>query len=640
MARAPGFVLLSLCAALARAQFELLGDPLALINTSKPLPPDSFSVDDKLLPCNNDLVLIDLDSDKSFTDFPPQFTLQKCSATSAATTRIQQFTFNQSAFPWGNQISLTQPPPYLFPNTCVDGGGMTINVSVYPWICRDPVDVQHANQWWAVSPSGRQIASKSVGPKYPQPVPEGLCVQAGKPGEVPALETGLVLSPCDDTNDAQHFTYNAADSTLRHVPTDLCVDAGVIGRVVKWDGGKWSTKRIVPHACPDAGNPALLPRDGGGSYVVGRTAINGSAALGDRLLVIGGDDNSNNMYYSDDCGVNWFCFDGPQPWTTFGVSYAPVLTLDALPGAPLIMGGGFDNQADGGKQLSTSLYYTFDGGADTWQRAPYDLPVPGVFPGLVAQDRASVYVFGGAATGFAVWSLDEATYQSAGFAQVPGSANAAGADVGRRVYVRGSASGGCFFATDFSPGDLWAGQRSATAPPISSSNAYAVARTAVGPWATYTAPWAPRASAAVVLSRDGTRVFVAGGADFAAGAPTGAALSDAWAVDATVCLLGAAGAVCSGHGAADAATVTCACAPAWQGDDRCGSCTAGNFGPACASTCPSVGASSRIKAGERNTRLEGDWAPSLVCGRIAETVQTAAHSAARVSSRRCRVMGP
>jgi hypothetical protein len=91
----------------------------------------------------------------------------------------------------------------------------------------------------------------------------------------------------------------------------------------------------------------------------------------------------------------------------------------------------------------------------------------------------------------------------------------------------------------------------------------------------------------VVSSADGTRVFVAGGADFAGGAPTGAALSDAWAVDATVCLLGAAGTVCSGHGVADATTVTCACDPAWQGDDRCGTCTAGTYGPTCASTCPS-----------------------------------------------------
>ena len=64
MARAAALLI---CATLARAQFQQLGDPLALINTSKPLPPDNFSVDDKLVPCNNDLVLIDLDSDKSFT---------------------------------------------------------------------------------------------------------------------------------------------------------------------------------------------------------------------------------------------------------------------------------------------------------------------------------------------------------------------------------------------------------------------------------------------------------------------------------------------------------------------------------------------------------------------------------------------
>jgi hypothetical protein len=53
--------LLPLFLAAARAQFVLLGDPLALINTSK--PGDGFSIQDKLVPCNKKLVLIDLDSD-------------------------------------------------------------------------------------------------------------------------------------------------------------------------------------------------------------------------------------------------------------------------------------------------------------------------------------------------------------------------------------------------------------------------------------------------------------------------------------------------------------------------------------------------------------------------------------------------
>ena len=273
------------------------------------------------------------------------------------------------------------------------------------------------------------------------------------------------------------------------------------------------------------------------------------------------------MYWSDDCGKTWRCYDGDQPWTTFGVSFAPLLTLDALPGAPLVMAGGFDNLAGGSVALSSSLYFTFDGGADTWLRGSYDLPFPGVFPGALTQDRRAVYAFGGQDEGFAVWSVDETNYNTTGFAMIPGSAYAQGADVGRRVHIRGAISGGCFFATDFSPGVLWGAQPRAAA--VSSSNQFSVAASAIGPWATFTAPWAPRASAAVVPSRDGFLAYVAGGVDFAEGVPTGGVLTDAWAVDAEVCLLGGNGEVCSGHGVASLDTVTCTCDPGFNGSPTC-----------------------------------------------------------------------
>jgi hypothetical protein len=112
-----------LLAPLASAQFTQLGDPLALINTSK--PEDGFSVQDKLVPCNGKLVLVDLDSDASFTASPPAFTLQQCGS-STASQRIQTFIVDPV---WG-QISLASPPPYLFPQTCVDGGGSAVNISV------------------------------------------------------------------------------------------------------------------------------------------------------------------------------------------------------------------------------------------------------------------------------------------------------------------------------------------------------------------------------------------------------------------------------------------------------------------------------------------------------------------------------
>lgn len=233
------------------------------------------------------------------------------------------------------------------------------------------------------------------------------------------------------------------------------------------------------------------------------------------------------------------------------------------------MAGGFDNLEGGGVALSSALYYTYNGGAGTWARGGYDLPVSGVFPGALSQDRSAVYVFGGEDVGFAVWAVDETNYNTTGFQQVPGSAYAQGADVGRRVYIRGAVSGGCFFATDFSPGVLWGAQP--RVPAVSSSKRFSVASSAAGPWTTFAdkAPWAPRASAAVVPSRDGTLAYVAGGLEFANGAPTGGELTDAWAVDAAVCLLGGNGEVCSGHGVPSLDTVTCACDPGYDGTPTC-----------------------------------------------------------------------
>lgn len=272
------FVALVLLAlAPADAQFaSLVGDPQALVNTSK--PGDGFSVQDRLLPCNGGVVLVDLDSDTAVTcnppDCPPPATLQHCS-TSAPSRRIQQWT----VAPVGpglafSQLTLTAPPPYFFAEgTCLDQGGVKANTSAYPWHCRNSTDAVHSNQWWSLGAD--RVYSNATG-KYPQ----SMCLSAGRPGEAPILEVGLTMQPCDADAGAQNFANSVADGTLRHVPTDLCVDAGVIGRTVTWDGKSWNAKRIIPHACPDSGNPALLPRDRVGTYTVGRT--HGDPKKGDR----------------------------------------------------------------------------------------------------------------------------------------------------------------------------------------------------------------------------------------------------------------------------------------------------------------------------------------------------------------------
>lgn len=565
----------------ARSLFTRIGDDSALAGTSE--PEDGFGPNDKMLPCNSQLVLIDLDSKASFNTHPPQFTLQHC-GTSPASAAVQQWLVNDTNFE-GNQIYLASPPPYLYPQTCMDKlGAKGANATIYPWICRQFDDPAHSNQWWRIDPDNKWIVSMENG------AGGGLCLRAGLPGEEAILEARITLAECDVSDSNQRFVYNIDDGTIRSEQYGHCLDAGVIGRVITFKGNSWTSSRINPKACPDAGNPALLPRDLVGAYTVGLTHVNGSADLGDRLIVIGGDDGNNNIYWSDDCGTTWFCYDGEQPWSPFGRSFSPVLTLDALPGAPLIMTGGIDNSPgapNGG--LSTSLYYAFDGGSNEWGQAPYDLPAPAVFPGMISQDRDTVYVFGNASSGFAVWALDEINYREGPWRLLDGSQ--ATVDVGRHVYIQGIVSGGCWFATDFDSGRLWAGPQPDFS--IFSSNVYAVSRAATGPWdIRYDAPWAPRASAAVTRSEDASAVFIGGGMGFSAGEPNGVVYGDVWAVDAEVCLFGPApnyaGAVCSGHGAANLDTVTCDCDDAWSGDDRCASCTPGtSYGPTCA-YCPTV----------------------------------------------------
>lgn len=45
-------------------------------------------------------------------------------------------------------------------------------------------------------------------------------------------------------------------------------------------------------------------------YSVGVVSMNAH----DRLMIVGGDGGeSNNIYFSDDCGISWNCYDGDQP---------------------------------------------------------------------------------------------------------------------------------------------------------------------------------------------------------------------------------------------------------------------------------------------------------------------------------------
>ena len=63
----------------------------------------------------------------------------------------------------------------------------------------------------------------------------------------------------------------------------------------------WTGYAISAAACPDPNQPPapLVPRDSG--YTVGIIFDKGQGG-GDRLVVLGGDQGENNVYFSDDCG--------------------------------------------------------------------------------------------------------------------------------------------------------------------------------------------------------------------------------------------------------------------------------------------------------------------------------------------------
>jgi hypothetical protein len=377
----------------------------------------------------------------------------------------------------------------------------------------------------------------------------------------------------------------------------------------------WERIPINQTACPDPNQPPapLTPRDSG--YTIG---VVQTAGGGDRLLLLGGDAGENNVYYSDDCGRTFLCYDGVpsedpnQAWDARG--FAPIVhpvgvfgsVMDPPGYDPVFMMGGAVDEAI----VSIGIFYAKTG-IDDWTRPPCDgpaqdccqqpngvwylcLPDPFVWPGMVAADSSKLYVF----YNETVVSQSPATWGQS-WAREPGSA---WGSYGRRVWVRGTDAypgAGCWFSTDFSPADMWLQNQGFSRNPVNSSNGFATAPAAGGPWTQLAAPWSPRASAAVVASANGQVVYVGGGMTFQDGYPSGTFFGDVWTVDSTVCLLTADGVFCNGHGTPDGDSVTCACQPAWAGDSLCGSCGVnyagadcelcqpGYYGPACTacSTC-------------------------------------------------------
>ena len=61
----------------------------------------------------------------------------------------------------------------------------------------------------------------------------------------------------------------------------------------------------MSNSCP--GIP-LFPRSSG--YTIGLTTAPGTS--GDRIILVGGDANETNVYYSNNCGKTWLCNEDPE----------------------------------------------------------------------------------------------------------------------------------------------------------------------------------------------------------------------------------------------------------------------------------------------------------------------------------------
>ena len=307
------------------------------------------------------------------------------------------------------------------------------------------------------------------------------------------------------------------------------------------------------------------------------------------------------MWTSDDCGGTWDCFDGSQPWPDTGralsvVQQAPT-DMDMGDNNPLFMFGGVNYNADGDvvPYYATDIAYSFNGvqwmqwAPDTPWTPNQDTGAQVVWPGMVAADWDSIYVFGDDTFDppNAIFQLPRDNFFK-GFVQLPDGFQSNPAARSRYTFLAGASNpAGCWFATDYHAGSVWGGQANVN---TTSTNAFYTSFDMInwrkGP---VSAPWAPRAGAGITPSADARSAWLVGGMQFEDGfpAPGGATFNDAWSVNAGVCLYGDNGGVCSGvsFGTPDLDTVQCVCKAPYLGQ-FCQLCPAGRWGPTCAScTC-------------------------------------------------------
>ena len=228
--------------------------------------------------------------------------------------------------------------------------------------------------------------------------------------------------------------------------------------VVTPDGGTTWTGMEVNSSAPCAGsanpNVPLVPRDN--AYAVG-IVNNRGVGGGDRIIVLGGDATEDNVYFSDDGGLTFSCYDGPQIWSARG--YALIAHPTGIfPGDPVFMMGGYVDE----QTPSIGMFVNTGDGTANWVRptcpagncgvqecgdspGTYCLPSTAL-PGQVAWTWDTMYLWADDAAN-TVYELNAANYGQ-GWAVV--GTSAAGVPGSRRVFIKGpNAGSGCFFSTDF-----------------------------------------------------------------------------------------------------------------------------------------------------------------------------------------------
>jgi hypothetical protein len=415
------------------------------------------------------------------------------------------------------------------------------------------------------------------------------------------------------------------------------------------DTQSWEYASIQTTACIPDDPGTLLPRDGG--YTVGVTQ-NPSGT--DRLIILGGSEGDNNVWFSDDNGITWSCSSIPQVW--IGRDFSPIWHQPGIvPGDPMIMlGGAVFDDITGDEIPSIGMFLSYDyglhyqrpfcslanncggngtsfppnpgfpdGGDDTNQvdnvcwlaNECYLLPEASIYPGQVASDWNTLWLWSNTKK---LYFLNRTNF-GIGWQSIDSDNSNS---FGRKVFIRGTVPlSGCWFSTDFNAYDLYVNPDQ-----LSGTNSFATARTATGPWTVgpISAPWTPRASAAVTSSWKSNYAWVAGGVTLTNGVLSQPTFGDVYQIDAGVCLFASNGLVCSGNGVPNLDTVTCTCNPGFGGD-YCDSCLEGySFGiyPQCGSCAITTrGACNELGGGGLCDPVQG-----CICNKGWETTDSGCNS--------------